>query len=247
MFKDNIFIEQSEKLLNSSELTESKEVSKGIKINEIIVDRELSKKVGRNKGKYITITYNKEEMNSKKIEELISLLTTSLKNMLEELKISKKNKILFIGLGNKDITSDSFGYLVIEKISAGNKIYKMYKNVEGLTNIKSVEFTKMLAEMLEVDLVVVFDSLKAEHISRLGSTIQISNAGLYPGSAVSDKKCELSKKTVKAEVICIGVPTTINLSQIKEGNPELLVSTKDIDISVDDISSIISIAINRLF
>lgn len=247
MFKDNIFIEQSEKLLNSSELTESKEVSKGIKINEIILDRELSKKLDRNKGKYITITYSKENMTSDKIEELISLITSSLKNMLDELKISKKNKILFIGLGNKDITSDKFGYLVIEKISAGNKLYKMYKNVEGLTNIKSVEFTRVLAEMLEADLVIVFDSLKAEHLSRLGTTIQISNGGLYPGSALSDKKCELSKKTIKTEVICIGVPTTINLSEIKKGNPDILVSTKDIDIIVDDISSIISIAINRLF
>lgn len=247
MFKDNIFIEQSEKLLNSSELTKSKEVSKSIKINEITVDRDLSKKLNRSKGKYITITYNKEEMNSEKIEKLISLITSSLNNMLEELKLSKKSKVLFIGLGNKDITSDKFGYLVIEKISAGNKLYKMYKNVEGLTNIKSVDFTKYLAEMLEVDLVVVFDSLKAEHINRLGTTIQIATGGLYPGSALTEKSQELSKKTIKKEVICIGVPTTINLSVIKKGNPDLLVSSKDIDIIVDDISSIISIAINRLF
>ena len=123
----------------------------------------------------------------------------------------------------------------------------MYKDVEGLTNIKSVEFTKAMSELVEADLVLVFDSLKAEHISRLGSTIQISTGGLYPGSAVSSKKSELSKRTIKRNVISIGVPTIINMKNVEDNNPDLLVSTKDIDRVVDDLSSILSISINRLF
>ena len=38
-------------------------------------------------------------------------------NPNEILKYQKNNKILVVGLGNKNITSDSLGYLVIEKIN----------------------------------------------------------------------------------------------------------------------------------
>lgn len=246
MFKDNIFIEESEKLINSSELTKEETESGSIKSNIIELDTKTAKTIGRNKGKYITITFDKDNLTNN-IEELIELIEKSLKSMMEYLKISNKPKILFLGLGNKDITSDKFGYLCIEKIAVSNKTYKIYKDVEGLTNIKSVEFARAISDLVEADLVIVFDSLKAEHVSRLGSTIQMSSGGLYPGSAVNSKASELSKRTIKTNVISIGVPTIINMKDLEKNNPDLLVSTKDIDRIVDDLSSILSISINRLY
>ncbi len=246
MFKDNIFIEESKELINSSNLKKEEETKDIFKINEIEVDAKLSKTINRNKGKYITILWDKDNL-SNNVESLIDITIEKLKKLLEELKITKKSKVLFVGLGNKEVTSDKFGYLVIEKIGVQNKTYKIYKDVEGLTNINSIKFTKMLSDMLEVDLIVVFDSLKAEHIERLGKTIQISTGGLYPGSTKNETKMELSKKTIKKEVLCIGIPTIINMNKIEKNNPNLLVSTKDIDLVVDDLSSIISIIINRLF
>ena len=246
MYKDNIFIEESEKLINSSSLDAKVTENGNLKLTEIELDAKKSKELGRNKGKYITITFDKENITDK-IEDLIELISSSIKSMLEYLKLSNKIKVLFIGLGNKDITSDKFGYLCIEKIAVSTKTFKIHKDVEGLTNIKSVEFTKSISELVGADLVIVFDSLKAEHISRLGSTIQLSTGGLYPGSAISEKKSELSKKTIKTNVISVGIPTIINMKSVENNNPDLLVSTKDIDRVVDDLSSILSIAINRLF
>lgn len=246
MYKDNIFIEESEKLINSSELKTNDKVVGNLKQTEIEVDSKLSKEIGRSKGKYITITFNKDTLTNE-IEELINLLEDSLKEMLNYLKLKNKIKVLFIGLGNKDITSDKFGYLMIEKIAVSTKTHKIYKDVEGITNIKSVDFTKVLSELIKPDLIIVFDSLKATNIERLGSTIQISDCGLYPGSAISEKKQELSKKTIRNNVISIGIPTIINMKNIENNNPDLLVSTKDIDRVVDDLSSILSIAINRMF
>lgn len=246
MFKDNIFIEESEKLINSSEL-KSEEIENGnVKTTLVDLDAKTAKTIGRNKGKYITITFDKDNLTNN-IEELIDSIEKSLKSMMEYLKVNNKSKILFIGLGNKDITSDKFGYLCIEKIAVSNKTHKIYKDVEGLTNIKSVEFARVISELVEADLVIVMDSLKAEHISRLGSTIQLSSGGLYPGSAVNSKASELSKRTIKTNVISIGVPTIINMRDLEKNNPDILVSTKDIDRIVDDLSSILSIAINRLY
>jgi len=246
MFKDNIFIEESEKLINSSELNNKETLVGNLKVNEIELDAKQSKEIGRNKGKYITISFDKDTLGNE-VEELIDLLITSMKSMLSYLKLKEKIKVLFIGLGNKDITSDKFGYLCIEKIAVSTKTHKIYKDVEGLTNIKSTDFTRVISELVGSELVIVFDSLKAEHIERLGSTIQISTGGLYPGSAISEKSQEISKKTIKTNVISIGVPTIINMKQIENNNPNLLVSTKDIDRVVDDLSRILSIAINRMF
>lgn len=246
MYKENIFIEESEKLINSSALKEENEDENGIKVSKITLDAKTAKAIEKNKGRYITITYKKENAG-KIVEELINTIVKSIEDLQEYLKIPKKKKVLFVGLGNKDVTSDKFGYLTIEKIEIANKNHKIYKDTLGITNINSVEFTRALSELLDPELVVVFDSLKAEHITRLGNTIQLSTGGLYPGSALSQKKCELSKKTIKANVICIGIPTIINMKDITEENPDLLVSSKDIDKVVDNMSSLISIAINRLF
>lgn len=245
MYKDNIFIEDSEKLINTSEINSKKEEKNGITIEEVELNSKEAKQINRNKGKYITITF-KKDMNSETIEELINSVTTSIKTMLEYLKITEKAKVLFLGLGNKNITSDKFGQSIIEKIGVVNKTFKIYKDVEGVTNIKSLDFIKAISELVEADLVILFDSLQANHVSRLGTTIQISTGGLTISSG-NTKKQELSKKTIKKNIISIGVPTIINMKSVAEKNPDLLVSTKDIDEIVDNTSSIISIAINRLF
>ncbi len=246
MFKDNMFLETSEKLANLSELTTKNKINDNIFISEIEIDTKLSKEINRNKGKYITISFNKNKL-SKNIEKLIEVLNTSIKNTLSYLNINKKVKILFVGLGNKNISCDSLGYHIIEKIGIEENLFKIYKDVEGITNINSFNFIKSLTNIIETDLVIIFDSLKAENVSRLGSTIQISTGGLYPGSAVTNKVNEISKKTLKTNVICIGVPTIINLENINKNNPDMLVTTKDIDLLIDGISSIISMSINRIF
>ena len=54
-------------------------------------------------------------------------------------------------------------------------------------------------------------------------------------------------ETIRKNVICIGVPTIINLENVNPNNPDMLVSTKDIDLVIDGLSSIISMSINRIF
>ena len=71
-----------------------------------------------------------------------------------------------------------------------------------------------MSVLTDTDLVIVFDSLKANHISRLGSTIQLATSGLSPGSAYSDKMSVIDKSSIKKPVINIGVPTIINLKSI---------------------------------
>ena len=229
MYKDMMFLDSSENLINSSEIQSKMKVSENISISDIELNNKEAKKIGKSKGKYITITFNKNKLSSE-LECLIDTICSSIKSILDYLKLSSKCSVLFVGLGNKSFACDKFGNSIIEKISLSNKSFKIYKDVLANTNIKSIDFIKCMSVLTDTDLVIVFDSLKANHISRLGSTMSV-----------------IDKSSIKKPVINIGVPTIINLKSIMNENPNLIVSTNDVDDLVSNLSSIISIAINRVF
>lgn len=246
MYKDMMFLDSSENLINSSEIQSKVNVSENISISDIELNNKEAKKIGKSKGKYITITFNKNKLSSE-LECLIDTICSSIKSILDYLKLSSKCSVLFVGLGNKSFACDKFGNSIIEKISLSNKSFKIYKDVLANTNIKSIDFIKSMSVLTDTDLVIVFDSLKANDISRLGTTIQIATTGLCPGSAYIDSKVVIDKSTIKRPVINIGIPTIINLKSIEKDMPSLIVSTNNVDELVDDTSTIISIALNRLF
>lgn len=243
MYKDKMFLDCSENLINSSSIKNNIEVNDGLFYNEITLNSIDAKKINKSKGKYITIKFDKNKID-KCLEDLINLIVKSLNEMYKYLNIKKNPKILFVGLGNKDYACDKFGYKMIEKLDININHYKIYKDVIGKTNISSIDFIKNLLNIIDVDLVIVFDSLMSKSMELLGTTIQLSNTGLSPGSAFGSKTLEINKKTIKKPVINIGIPTIINL---KDNNDEnLVVTTNNIDEIVDNLSSIISIAINRI-
>lgn len=246
MFKDNVFIDASNLLINSSSIKKDESVTDYIKINDIELNSKDAKVINRNKGKYITITFDKENIGNE-LEILLELIVSSIKDVLKYLKVSERSRVLFVGLGNKDFACDAFGYKIIEKLNINNNTFKMYKDVMGKTNIKSTSFIRNLANLIDADLVIVFDSLKANDVSRLGNTIQIATTGLCPGSAYMDTGVVIDKSTIKRPVINIGIPTIINLKSIEKDMPNLIVSINSVDELVDDTSTIISIALNRLF
>ena len=246
MFKDNVFIDASNLLINSSSIKKDESVTDYIKINDIELNSKDAKVINRNKGKYITITFDKDNIGNE-LEILLELIVSSIKDVLKYLKVSERSRVLFVGLGNKDFACDAFGYKIIEKLNINNNTFKMYKDVMGKTNIKSTSFIRNLANLIDSDLVIVFDSLKANDISRLGNTIQIATTGLCPGSAYMDAGAVIDKSTIKRPVINIGIPTIINLKSIEKDMPNLIVSINSVDELVDDTSTIISIALNRLF
>lgn len=243
MNKESVFLESANVLINSSKLTEIKRKNKNVCVSEIELNKKEAKELGKNKGLYLTITFDKLVGN---VEVLIDELLESLKKAFKYLNIKKNDKILLVGLGNKNISSDSLGYLVTEKMDIDNNLCKIYKDVFSSTNIDSVSYIKNLSKFLNAKLVIVIDSLMARDISRLNKTIQISTGGIKPGSAVSNNFDEISFNVLKIPVIAIGVPTIMNISDITNISKDLIVTEKNIDIEVENIASIISIVINRM-
>ena len=64
------------------------------------------------------------------------------------------------------------------------------------------------------DLVLVIDALAARSIKRLNRTIQISNAGINPGSGVGNYRNAIQEENLGVPVIALGVPTVVDAATI---------------------------------
>ena len=197
-----------------------------IKVIETKVDKKISKQIHKKEGDYYLIDISLEDLNNSdsllRIEEVITKL---LKKILKKEKITPNNKGLIVGLGNLNITPDSLGPKVIDKVIVTRHLFELDKNsidkgisnicalspgVMGTTGIETCDIIKALVEKIEVDYIIVVDALKASSIERVNKTIQLTNSGISPGSGVGNKRKELSKETLGIPVIAIGVPTVVD-------------------------------------
>jgi spore protease len=138
-------------------------------------------------------------------------------------------------------------------------------NVSGVTGIDSFDVIKGVCERVKPSIVIAVDTLASKRISRLQRVIQITDKGLTPGGGVNNEKTELSRETLDVPVIAVGVPLVIYARHIltdysgefdvKLGRPDLkraheeinslVVTLKEIDVSVEDFARVIGRAVNK--
>ncbi len=217
MKKQGLYLEESTRVKDSNKEENYIKIEKGLYIS----------KLSSKKEKIITIKYEE----GVDIENTIRLVQDSINELLKEMSINKNSNILFIGLGNKEVSVDKLGYLTIEKIVTNQM--KIYKDTMKVTNINTLKFIKALVKELNIDLVVLIDSLNTKEINNIGKIIEISNSKLLIGEDV------ISKKTIKAPLITIGVPLILE-------EEKLIITKEEINELVENNSSIISLSINRL-
>ena len=140
--------------------------------------------------------------------------------------------------------------------------------VMAKTGMESAEIIKGVVEKTKPDAVIVIDALAARSIRRLNRTVQISDAGIHPGSGVGNNRNVITRESLGVPVIAIGVPTVVDAATIvndafaklsggegrewmrmqdfPEGFSELYnmyVTGKDVDYEIKQISHIICDAI----
>ena len=93
--------------------------------------------------------------------------------------------------------------------------------------------------------------------SRLGSTIQIANTGISPGSGVQNSRKELSERTLGVPVISVGVPTVIDgatlaaqftgqdRGKIDPQAAQAMVTPREVDRMIGHAAKFISLAVNK--
>jgi spore protease len=140
-------------------------------------------------------------------------------------KIDRNSSILVVGLGNWNITPDALGPKVIDKVLVTRHLIQQLPQeidesvrmvsaiatgVMGLTGMETGEVVKGIVENIKPDLVIAIDALAARKISRINTTIQMSDTGISPGSGVGNTRMALNEQTLGVPVIAIGVPTVVD-------------------------------------
>src|SRR5699024_11917244 len=78
--------------------------------------------------------------------------------------------------------------------------------VMGVTGMETSNIIQSIVEKFKPDFVIAIDALASRSIERINVTIQLSDAGINPGSGVGNRRKELSKDKLVVPVLAIGVP-----------------------------------------
>jgi len=257
------------------ESIDSIEISKGIRqskrgkafhITEIFIDDDsYIESIGKGKGTYITLESDNLSKFSDGYDDMIFEFAGELEKLIPD------GDILVAGLGNNDITPDALGPQTANKILATRhlqdelssddeefltslrRVSVIAGGVMGQTGIETAELLKSLCHEIKPSGIIAVDALACSDISRLGTTIQISDSGISPGSGVSNSRKEISGKVFGIPVIAVGVPTVVDMYTIvnsmtqcepDKSIPNMIVTPRDIDRLTERASQLIAYGIN---
>ena len=211
---------------------------------------------------YTTIYFN----DATDKDNYLNLEKVLIKELKKYINIKENDTILVVGLGNSKSTPDALGpstiddILVTRHLKLLNVLDKDYSvvstfkpSVMGTTGIESIDLIKNIIKDIKATKVIVLDALKASKIERLVKTIQITDSGIHPGSGINNNRGEVSKNTMKTDVISIGIPTVVDIKTILESileeeielDENLILTPTDIDYQIEKLSKLLSISINK--
>ena len=211
---------------------------------------------------YTTIYFN----DATDKDNYLNLEKVLIKELKKYINLKENDTILVVGLGNSKSTPDALGpstidgILVTRHLKLLNVLDKDYSvvstfkpSVMGTTGIESIDLIKNIIKDIKATKVIVLDALKASKIERLVKTIQITDSGIHPGSGINNNRGEVSKNTMKTDVISIGIPTVVDIKTILESileeeielDENLILTPTDIDYQIEKLSKLLSISINK--
>lgn len=197
----------------------------GIAVSTVVItDGNGAKKMQKPMGTYITLEFCGTAHKETIANYLIGILE-KLVRKLEQDENKQYQNFLVLGLGNRLATPDALGPCVLEEIEMNRPILAKQKlgkrticgiapGVMGQTGMESREIIDGIIKNVHPDLLFVVDALASRSIHRLCTTVQITDAGICPGSGIGNNRNEISKETVHIPVIAIGVPTVVDAGTI---------------------------------
>lgn len=237
------------------------------RITEIEIDSdEHGAPIGRGKGRYLTLESAHLHHQTPQLRAQATELADELRRFLPE------GAVLVAGLGNAEITPDALGPQTAGRVLATRHLRQeladnepdtdflralrpvsvLANGVLGQTGIETAELISALRTTVQPACVIAIDALACSELSRLGTTIQISDAGISPGSGVQNRRAELSEKTLGIPVIALGVPTVVDLytiirqagAEAPRDLPNMMVTPRDIDRLLHHAARLIALSIN---
>ena len=242
----------------------------GIPVTRVrILDREGEQALGKPRGTYVTLTLEGVAGRAEGVfGRAIRAVAGELSQLLEG--VDPQGLVLVAGLGNRAITPDAIGPKVHEQIFVTRHLVdqmpehfghlrpvaSLAAEVLGTTGVESGEVVRAVCEKLRPACVIAVDALASRSLERLCRTVQLADTGITPGSGVGNHRVALDRDSLGVPVLALGVPTVVEgatlaadllgadeLPDLGAGQ-DLLVTPKDIDSQVADLSKIIGYGIS---
>lgn len=227
--------------------------------------------LGKPQGEYDTLDLG---ALMRREEDAFPRACTALCALLRPLLHAHEGAVLVVGLGNRAITPDAIGPTAISHVLATRHLigeefpyFQQWRAVStlspgvlGQTGVESGEVIYGLIKTVQPCAVIAVDALAAGRLSRLLKNIQVSNTGIVPGAGVGNARFALTEQTLGVPVIAVGVPTVVDGATLaheiaRQSNAQcdaledlaqpMVVTTRDIDKQVADVSRVIGYAINQ--
>ncbi len=230
-----------------------------------ILDRAGAQALGKPEGRYVTVELDgllRRESGAfpRAVRAVAALL---------EPMVPRAGEALVVGLGNRAITPDLVGPLSAERtlvtrhlvagapehFGAFRPVAAMTPGVLASTGVESGELVRGAVERLRPACVIAIDALASRSVERLCRTVQLSDAGIVPGSGVGNHRMALDRASLGVPVIAVGVPTVVEGATLamellgREDDAdlpggELFVTPREIDSRVADLSRVIGYGVS---
>jgi len=237
-----------------------------------VLDERGEKALGKPAGTYVTLelrAFNRREHGA--FRRSAEALGRELKKLLA---LGKDESVLVAGLGNAAVTPDAVGPKVLSRLmvtrhlveqlpswfSGYRPVSAVAPGVLGVTGIESVELIAGVLGRLKPDRLIVVDALASRRLDRVGTTIQLADTGITPGSGVGNAREAFSRESLGLPVCAVGVPTVVDVETLLAdlsgdevpreeldrvcGGQSLIVTPRDIDARVERVAKLMAYGIN---
>lgn len=245
----------------------------GFAVHEVrILSVDAAREIGKPQGRYLTLELDaliRREEDA--FPRACKALSTLLRELLPR---PNDGPVLIAGLGNRMITPDAIGPQTADHVIATRHLVAqspavfadwrpvsaLAPGVLGQTGVETGEVICGVLDRVRPAAVIAVDALAAGRLSRLLRTVQLADTGITPGAGVGNGRAALNKETLAVPVIAVGVPTVVDGATLAHeissqlGQPAcealddlsqpVMITTRDIDREVADISRMIGYAVN---
>ena len=245
----------------------------GFAVHEVrILSEDAAREIGKPQGRYLTLELDaliRREEDA--FPRACKALSTLLRELLPH---PNDGPVLIAGLGNRMITPDAIGPQTTDHVIATRHLVAqspaifadwrpvsaLAPGVLGQTGVETGEVICGVLDRVRPAAVIAVDALAAGRLSRLLRTVPLADTGITPGAGVGNARAALNKETLGVPVIAVGVPTVVDGATLAHeissqlGQPDcealddlsqpVMITTRDIDREVADISRMIGYAVN---
>ena len=228
--RTDLALEKCEDEKNSLGKTKNTVIN-GVNATYTEINAEEAKRLEKTAGRYVTADIGRIwESDAARFTAVGEAMAAIIRTFIEDIK----GCVLVAGLGNMGVTADSVGPRVTKKLLVTDHIKTLDPSlfnevgfgdvaavspgVMGQTGIESSLLVISAAKCCGASLVIAIDSLASHSLSRLGTTFQITDTGISPGSGVFNTCGGITKESagIPEEVLIDNKDTCIRIPMAKE-------------------------------